>query len=247
MRLGAAASVCLALSSPARAAPPEPVPETPPLRATERQLEVGPDFGVALRPADHGGPISYYAGFVWGAHARVEYAPWLGFRPWARHATHPVRIARGGLATPGDLDLATASFIQSAINLWILGIQAEPTWVVSPRLRLWSGFGVYWGRLEAEAPRSRLEPCASGQDCAILTAQRSGVLIDLASSVGAIFELVPRWVAVTATLEYGFEVSHSGEVYRPVQAFVGGQMHHVGGLPAMRTSLTGLVGIGVNL
>jgi hypothetical protein len=149
--------------------------------------------------------------------------------------------------TPGDLDFAQASFVQPALSLWILGLQAEPTWVVSPRLRLWSGFGICWGRLEAAAPRSKLEPCASGQDCAIQAAERSGVLLDLTSSIGAIFELVPRWVAVTATLEYGFELSHSGELYRPVQAFVGGQMHHLAGLPAMRTSMTGLVGVGVNL
>jgi hypothetical protein len=213
----------------------------------ERQLEVGPDFGVALRPADDGGPVSYQAGLVWGAHARVEYARWLGIRAWARHANHPVRIAPGGLATPGDHDFAQASFIELPLSLWILGIQAEPTWVVSPRLRLWSGFGIYWGRIEAEAPRAKLDPCAPGQDCAILSARRTGVLLDLTSSVGAIFELVPRWVAVTATLEYGFDISHSGEVYEPVQAFARGQMHHLRGLPAMRTSMTGLLGVGVNL
>ncbi len=252
MRLGAMASVCLALApfglaSPARAAPPEPVPEPPPLRRPARQLEIGPDFGVVLRPADDGGPIKYQAGLLWGVHARVEYAPWLAFRPWVRHASHPVRIAPGGLATPGDLDLAHASFILLPVSIWTLGIQAEPTWTISPRLRLWSGFGIYWGRVEAEAPRAKLDPCAPGQDCAILSAQRTGVLLDLTSSVGAIFELVPRWVALTATLEYGFELSHSGEVYQPVQAFSRGQMHHLVGLPAMRTSMTGLLGVGVNL
>jgi hypothetical protein len=214
---------------------------------TERRLEIGPDFGVALRPADDGGPIRYAAGPVWGVHARVEYAPWLGIRPWVRHATHAVSISRGGLAAPGDIGLGDASFTQRALTLWILGIQAEPTWVVSPRFRLWSGFGIYWARLEAEHPGGRVDRCASGQSCGILSAQRTGVLLDLTSSLGAIFELVPRWVAVTATLEYGFEISHSGEVFLPVQAFVDGQMHHLGGLPAMRTSLTGLVGIGVNL
>jgi hypothetical protein len=73
------------------------------------------------------------------------------------------------------------------------------------------------------------------------------VLLDLTSSLGAIFELVPDWIAATATLEYGFEISHSGAVFEPVQAFVGGQMHHLGGLPSMRASMTGLVGIGINL
>jgi hypothetical protein len=238
---------CLCLVSPARAAPPEPVPETPPLVVTERQLEVGPDFGVAVRPADDAGQIRYAAGPVWGVHARIEYAPWLGIRPWVRHATHAVSVSRGGLAAPGDVGLEEATFTQRAVSLWILGIQAEPTWVVSPRLRLWSGFGIYWGRLEAEAARGRVDPCASGHGCSIVSARRTGVLLDLTSSLGAIFELVPRWVAVTATLEYGFDISHSGAVFEPVQAFVDGQMHHLRGLPAMRTSMTGLVGIGVNL
>jgi hypothetical protein len=248
LRIAASVSlISLGLVSEARAAPPEPIPEPRPHTVAGRNIELGPDFGVALRPADDRGPVKYSAAFVWGVHARVELAPWLAIRPWVRHAAHPVSIATGGLAMPGDLDLARTSFTQSALSLWILGMQLEPTLVVTPRLRLWSGFGAYWARVEAEAPKASLDTCVPGRDCTIQTAKRSGVLLDLMSSLGVTFDVVPRWLAATATVEYGFETQHSGGVFEPVQAFEGGQMHHLSGLPGMRASMTALLGLGVIL
>jgi hypothetical protein len=242
--IGASVAV-LAAAEPVWAASPEPVRETRGKPAAERKVELGLDLGIAFRPADDPGPIRYSPGFAWGAHARIEFFPWLGLRPWVRHSSHAVSVERGGLATSEDSVLSQVSFDQPNVSLWILGIQIEPTLRVTRALGVWSGFGIDWGRLESAQPSAVLSPCASGESCAVQTAYRTGVLVEVTSSVGATLDLIPEWLVALAMLQYGFTIEESGGLFDPVQAFVGGQMHHLQGLPQMRSGVTVLLGVGL--
>lgn len=243
--LGAWVAVLGAAGPVWAASPPKPVPETKAEAVRERKVEVGPDLGVAFRPDDDGGPIRYSPGFAWGAHARIDYAPWLGVRPWVRHSSHAVSIERGGLATSEYSVLSQVSFDQPNLSLWSLGIQIEPTLWITRSLAIWSGFGIDWGRLEASQPSAALSPCALGESCAVQTAYRTGVLVELTSSLGATLDLIPEWLVALATVQYGFTIEESGGLFDPVQAFVGGQMQHLRGLPRMRTGVTVLLGVGL--
>jgi hypothetical protein len=70
-------------------------------------------------------------------------------------------------------------------------------------------------------------------------------MVELTGSLGATLDLIPEWLVGLATLQYGFTIQESGGLFEPVQAFVGGQMQHLRGLPEMRAGVTMLLGVGL--
>ncbi len=214
---------------------PEPVPESPPIEREERKVLLGPDIGYTLLLPRGDAPVSFEAGFTWGGHARVEVLDWLGVRLSARNSRHAVDLAPGALRTPDAGVLDGVALEHPPLDIWTLGARLEPTWVATPRLRLWGGLGVGWARIETGEVEARLSECS--EQCDLHTEQRRGSASELDVALGSTYDVIPRWVA--ASLEVsgaGFVGPQVGSLFRedePMQAFVDGSMLHVAALPEL--------------
>jgi hypothetical protein len=168
----------------------------------------------------------------------VELLPWLGVRGLVVAARHPVSVQPGGLGPATDTRVE-----QPSLQVTLLAAQVEPTWVVLPQLRLWMAFGAGWGSIVAPAPEA--------QDPTIRSARRTGVLIELASSLGATFDFVPNWFSGSLVLSAGLIAEQSGEVFDRVQAFeqdpTAERIDYFDGLPGFASSCSVLATLGLIL
>ncbi len=188
-----------------------------------RALELGFMAGIANRPSESD-QITFGPAVAWGFYARPEIKPWLGVRLYYREEYIPVTVEQGGFNT-STTNFGDTSFDQPSLHLRSLGARAEPTWVVSPRLRLMAVIGIAWLRFVAPSPTS------SGE-LDIETANRSAVELDYVGGLGAAFDIVPHWVSVGASFTYGIPSQRTGNAYSEVQAFdQDGKRHSLGPLP----------------
>jgi hypothetical protein len=192
-----------------------------------RHVEVGPDFGLWSRPAKNDS-ASYSAGFGWGAHARIEILPVLGFSAYANAAKHAVTMADSAIDQP-------------AIDVLQIGARLEPTWRVIPTLRLWLGLGVAWGRAAAPAPTM------DGVQDSSLT-DRSGVFLEYSAALGGTYDVIPNWLALSLSVSGGVMANQSGDLFNGTQAIKDdGFMSRLPGLPEMESSFSALLGVGMIL
>ena len=197
-----------------------------------RLVLVGPDLGLTLRNADGSG-ASYSPGLSWGAHVRAELLPFLGFRAWFTQTQHSVDVSGADLGLPGhDVD-------QDPLTIAIIGARLEPTWTVTPRLRLWLGLGVGWNRVNA--PIATITP-------EVVVAKRKGVFLEWSAALGGSYEVVKDWLAVSLMLSGGFTSNQSGNVFDSVQGIdQTGSKVTVGGYPEIESTASALLGVDVIL
>lgn len=217
--------------------PPPPAPradeqsgtylEQPKPYRNVRHVEVGPDLGIWSRPAKNDS-ASYSAGFGWGAHARIEILPVLGFSAYANDAKHSVKMADPAIDQP-------------ALDVLQIGARVEPTWRVLPTLRLWLGLGIAWGSVGAPAPTM------DGVQDASLT-DRSGVFLEYSAALGGTYDVIPNWLALSLSLSGGIMANQSGDLFDDTQAITNnGLMSRLPGLPEMESSFSALLGVGMIL
>jgi hypothetical protein len=128
---------------------------------------------------------------------------------------------------------------QEALKVTVIGARLEPTWVVTPQLRLWVGAGVAWGRVVADEPDTQ-PPVASSE--------RSGVLVEFTGSLGASYDVIPRWLCVSLLLSGGVPTNQSGDVFDSQQVInQAGQIDYLGPLPKFENTFSALVGLGLIL
>ena len=213
---------------------PRPYLSRPPPRQPARNVDIGPDVGIWLRPADDS-EVSYGAAFSYGGHARIEVLRWLGVRAFVMHSQHSVDVPRGGLG------LADTEVDHPDIALTLLGIRAEPTWVVHPRLRLWTGLGGGWAFLETDAPST------SGA-LEVQSSSRDGVIVELSAALGATAELVPDWLTASIVLSTGVVTGQTGDIFKTLQGFdQNGRMLHLSALPEFASAHSVSLGAGLLL
>lgn len=217
---------------------PEPVALRDEPDPPTRLVDVGPFFGITLRPAENS-RVAYDPAFTWGIYARPELTSWLGVRLYYREESIPVDVPRGGLELP-QWPLGATDIEQPNLRLRSFGARAEPTWVVVPRLRLMAIVGIAWLRFVAPAPTSR-------GDLDIQTAERSGVELNPTFGAGASFDVIPDWVIFGASVTYGLTTNQSGTAFEPVQAFAGGSRLFLAPLPRFRSASDVLFSLGVLL
>jgi hypothetical protein len=209
---------------------PPPYFYGPAPRARVRGLSVGVDAGISIRPAE-GDTVSYDPAFAFGAHVRAELLPYLGFRAYFTRANHAVDIPRGALG------LEDTQVDQPSVGVTVIGARLEPTWVVSPGLRLWVGAGVAWGRVKAD------EPSFEGK-YDIRVAERSGVMLEWTGALGVNVDIIPEWLGATASVAGGVLSNQSGDIFENLQGVdQGGTLVDVGGLPKFSATACALVGL----
>jgi hypothetical protein len=238
------------LLASARAAAEEPLPapradeQTPkPYFAPatrERRLElldVGPDLGMALRPAE-GDTITYSVGLTYGAHARVEILRWLGFRAIVHRSSHAVSADDGALLSGTRVD-------HPKLDVLHLGARVEPTWVLYRGVRLWAGLGVGWDRIWAD------RPTLTGRQ--VQAADRTGVAVEYSATAGATLDIVPKWFAVSLSLGAALVASQSGGMFEPLQAVdedisrPNDPLVYIAGLPEFEGAYSAVLGLGLLL
>jgi hypothetical protein len=202
----------------------------PPERA--RKLGIGPDFGITVRPAE-GNETSYSPGFTWGAHLRIELASFLGLRAYFNNTRHAVDVPTGAIGPTSDTEVD-----QDDLAVTVLGARLEPTWVVTPELRLWVGAGIAWGRVVADEPSTR--PAVASSD--------RSVLLELTGSLGASYDLIPHWLCLSLLVSGGVPTNQSGDVFDRQQVInQAGLIEYLGGLPEFESTFSVLAGFGLIL
>ncbi len=235
---------------------PKPLPPLPPPHADEqsprpylrtpdperrlRGIDIGPDFGVAVRPSNRDS-VTYGAGFAIGGHALLELTRWLGFRALFARSDHQVTIARGEFGFPNT------DVHQPDLELVLIAGRLEPTWVVTPRLRLWVGAGA--GLAYFTAPVS-----TSTGKFQVQSARRAGVAVDIGGALGGTFEVIPDWFTVALSGSAAFTTGHTGDAFQSPQSFdATGRLYHQGSdyylasLPEFAGSFTATASLGLLL
>ncbi len=213
---------------------PRPIPAPAP-RAPYWTVEVGPDTGIIQRPANGNG-VHADPGYVLGGHARIKALPWLDARLSGRVEWAPFSYDDGALGLPHGtrVDVGTG-------NRVYLSASAEPTFSPLPRLDLWAGVGIAWGRTLLPTLQS------SGSE-AVTVPGRAAVFVEVPFSAGVRYELVPHWLVVNLSCSVGVPFARSGgllESYRTPGK--DGTLVTVAGYPEIGVSVLGLAGVGLLL
>jgi hypothetical protein len=232
---------------PAKSTPVEPLADPwkyhqdpkwiaePPPRARYWTVEVGPDTGLVKRPANGDG-VHDSVGVAVGGHARVRVLPWLDARLMARVESAPFTYDDGAFGLPKGTHVE-----QPGPRRVYLALAAEPTWSPMPRLDLWAGVGIAWGRTTAPTLH------VSGSEVAVVPT-RAAVFVEVPLSLGVRYELLRNWLVVNLSATVGFPSAQSGsmlESYRTPGK--NGTLISVGAFPEPSTSVMGLAGLGVLL
>lgn len=221
--------------------PPLPAPESaaPAAGAVVRhgpspwqeRLELGVATGAAHRRASTG-TASYRAGFEYGLYLRVRFLDWLHVRALSTTGTVPVTLGAdplGACTTLGASECATTRFSQKSFTLYTIGAALEPTWNVSSRFQVWGSLGIAWGRHSSSGLTT--EP-TTPDGLRLSGAERVGVFLQYSLGLGAGYELIPRWLRVSARVSYGIFSADNGSQHRSVQTFdQRGRRLELGGFP----------------
>ena len=199
-----------------------------------RKAELGGVVGMLYRAAD-GGDVSYAAGLAYGGYARVELRSWAALRMMVTQSEHGVTVRRGALG------LSDSTIEQSDFSLLEMSARVEPTWVISPRLRVRGAVGMGWARLSVPSP-------SSDGGVQIRTAERHGVMLDAIVGVSASYDLIPNWLVAEAGLDGGMVWGESGGAFERLQAFdQDGHRLFVDALPDFNGTLSALLSLGILL
>jgi hypothetical protein len=213
---------------------PRPVPE-PPKRPHYWTVEVGADVGLIERPANGDG-VHDSPGAVVGGHARVRVLRWLDARFATRVESAPYSYDARALGLP-----AGAHVGEDGPRRVHLSITAEPTWSPLPRLDLWAGVGLAWGRTTAPTLH------VTGSEIAVVPT-RGAVFVEVPLSLGIRYEVLPNWLVANLSVTVAFPSNQSGSMLEPYRTpGKNGTLIDVGGFPEPGTSVLGLAGLGILL
>lgn len=197
----------------------------------ERHIEIGPDVGIWSRPAE-GDSIEYEPALAYGVHLRVPLASFLAITGYFSQASHSVTIPRGSLGLDFEIE-------QEPLQVTHLGSRLEPTLEPIPNLRLWLGLGIAWGHIRAEEPDS---------DGEMAYADRSGVYLEYSGSLGATWDVIPSWLAVSLSGSAGVLTAQTGDLFDDHQVIQkDGTTTTMGAMPELAGSYSALLGLGIVL
>jgi hypothetical protein len=175
-------------------------------------------------------------GFAFGGHVRGKILQWLDARVAARSESCPYTYDDGalGLASGTHID-------QPGPRRIYLTAALEPNWSPIPRLDLWAGVGLGWGRTIA-APLH-----TTGTEVVALPT-RAAVFVEVPLSLGIRYELIPYWLVANLSASVAFPGDQSGSMLAPYRTpGKDGKLVTVGGFPELQVSWLGLAGLGLLL
>lgn len=198
----------------------------------DRTVEVGFGAGVTSRPATSGN-VTYGLARTYGAHVRVDLWKWLAARAEARWETVAVNFSDGALGLPPG-----TTYVEPDLDRVYLGASLEPTFHATPRLALWGGGGIGWGRTTAQSLYTH------GAEQVTLPI-RSSVFVEVPFSVGVRYEVIENWLVVNLSGRVGLLSDQSGDLENPYDTpGKSGRLVTAGGFPELGTSYGVLAGVG---
>ncbi len=190
------------------------------------QLELGPNVAYVQRQsASPTQGVNSRSALAPGLLGRATLAPWLAVSFRYTRSFHTLDLGSGALGT-------SAARLEAASELQVTTLQGalQPTWAVTPRLRLYASAGLGWGSVIAPAIRLKGETSSTIR-------QRRGVFFEAPLGVGLTWWALPRWLTVTYEASYAPTFGSSGDAYTP-DAYVDltGQNATVRAMPSFRGS-----------
>ncbi len=191
--------------------------------------------GVVSRPST-GSLVHYAPGPAVGAYARVDLLSFLAARLSARYETGGASFDDGALGLPHGTTID-----EPALQRVTLDAALEPEWTPTPRLALYAGIGIGWGRTTAPALH------ASGAESLALP-PRAAVFVETPLALGFRYEVLPNWLVVDVGGSVAFLASQSGALVSPYETpGKRGTLVTASGFPELGTSWGLLAGLGVLL
>jgi hypothetical protein len=180
--------------------------------------------------------VRYQAALAETVQFKVGLWSWLRLGAYYQRAYHKVEIPTSSLKPPGtEIDLGD-------MLAYSIGTRIEPTFTVTPRLRLWGILGAGWGRMtvskmKVTTPTSKY----TVQD-------REGVFVEFPLGIGGAFNVIPGWLAITFDTTLAPNWAQSGSLHEPTQ-FVdaAGQMRHTDPLPELNYTFAQMFGLALLL
>ena len=222
---------------------PRPYPESSDDAYYSRKVLLGPEAGVVFRSSQDD-RVSYAAGFAWGVHARVELLPWLGFRAGYLVSRHPADIEDDALGNPNT------RYSSPTLSVHHIAGRIEPTWVATDELRLFASLGIGWSRITAEtidlSPAAPALGTAGGTELEVR--KQTGVMLEYPLGLGASYDVVPRWVALSLALWAAPLSNQTGDAFESTQTVdQDGMLTSVQGLPKFAATFGGTLGLSIIL
>jgi hypothetical protein len=156
----------------------------------EANVELGPDVGMAARPAQSGHGVTYALGLTYGAHVQVPLLRLLRMSAYYTHAAQTIDIDRGALG--GGAPVTALDDLKS----YVIGLRVQPAFHFSDRLRVWANLGVAWGMMTAPVLRvSAPMPFDVGQ--------HADAFVEFPFGVGGEFDFWAHLAGITADFAVG--------------------------------------------
>ncbi len=203
----------------------------------QRHLDIGPVAGLVSRPASHDdagapSPVRYGPGFGIGVGLRVPLFRFLEVAGYFIDAQHAVELPPGSLGVDGTIE-------SPKVHSFSFGARLSPTIALGPRVRAWAGVGGGWGRMEF----SRMTATEPGLGSFVIR-DRAMSFVELSLSLGASFEIVPRWLRLSLELSGAVVPSQVGTAVERVQTIdAEGKKRWIDGLPRQDGVFTQTVGL----
>jgi hypothetical protein len=193
------------------------------------------DVGVIARAANGNG-VHDSPGFAFGGHVRGKILKWLDVRVAGRTESCPYSYDDGAFGLPSGTQID-----QPGPRRIYLAAALEPNWSPIPRLELWAGVGIGWGRTVAPTMQT------SGAE-EVLVPTRAAVFVEVPFSLGVRYEIIPYWLVANLSASVAFPGAQSGVMLGPYHTpGKDGTLVTVGGFPELGVSWLGLAGLGVLL
>jgi len=180
--------------------------------------------------------IAYQPGFAMSVQGRAYVSSWLNVSLYYVRSYHAIEAPQGAAGIDYDeRDLDT-------LFAFSLGARAEPTYHVSDQFRAWLSVGVGWGRMTLDEMYVR----KGAREYTVRP--RKGVFMEVPFGLGASWEFLPRWAAVSAEASIAPTYKQSGDLFDPAP-FVDndGRLDSVGNFPTQTLTSTFLLGLAVVL
>jgi hypothetical protein len=204
-------------SAPSTAPPPStprsdeqrPLPylAVPTAERPRRAVQLGALAGAVWRPASDDS-ANYPASFAYGATVRFNFLEWLGLR---------LLVVRSAQSVEND---AASGNHQPDLDVQLLAARIETSLELLRRVHASAGLSAGWLRT--------VVPPVEG----VATRTRHGNGFDLGAAVTGGYDLIENHLALSATAGASLIVSHSGDMFRSIEAIdANGQRATLGPLP----------------
>ncbi len=205
--------------------------------SADPMAEVGVSAGLVLRDEQSAAKknpsgITYGPGFGQLVDAKIRLHRYLRFGVYYQRSYHEARIPMEVLGPAGT------SYDLDSLLTFSLGARLEPTISLSDRFRVAAIIGAGWGRVTSQKMR------VTTPDRSFTVYEREGVGVEIPMGLAASFDIIPDWLAITASMVIAPHLAQTGNLFENAQ-FVdsNGKMQYALSFPNFAPTFTQMIGL----